>query len=326
MLTPKPFPFVPPTPRRLSARKRVTLIAAFRCGEDAILCADSQETWGDYKASVTKLKPQDIGSRYQLAYAGSGYGHLVDDLGNYLEQQLAECRATDARSVQAALQGILVAFYERPAITVFPADPDNANASVSGVICLRVVQSEKVFLFTFNKTAVLPVEDFVLRGMEEPIYRHIAQRLYRPDLSPLQAQVLGLHLFKEAGATSTQIGGDTSVVFAMTYDMFAYDRGDELKVFADGVAAVQQAMDLLLIPCADTLLVSDAEVKALLKNFRRDILDLRREQVRRSKYVFAKYAHALGGHPYKPKPTPSAAQKRTRPAKRRVRKAPTRDR
>src|ERR1700694_1737646 len=84
-----PCPFVP-KPRRLPERKRMTLIAAFWCvGDQAVLCADSQETWGTYKTSVDKIIPQRIGL-YDVAYGGSGLADFVDGLGDALELGLVQ--------------------------------------------------------------------------------------------------------------------------------------------------------------------------------------------------------------------------------------------
>ena len=164
------------------------------------------------------------------------------------------------------------------------------------MICIRVIQSSKVFLFKFSKTVVLPVKDFVLRGMEEPIYQHIARRLYRPDLNIQQAQLLGLHLFTEAGSTSTQIGGQTRVVWAMPHGMWALDQEHALRLEAESIAEVQRAMDNLFIACADTRTLRDATVKTLLRDFIRTINALRKDSGKRIAAAHYDHVHSVG-HP-----------------------------
>ena len=56
----RPLPRKPhPKITRPEKRKRVTLIAAFRCEveneQGAIICADSQESYGDYRVTVEKI-------------------------------------------------------------------------------------------------------------------------------------------------------------------------------------------------------------------------------------------------------------------------------
>lgn len=284
LFQPKPRPI----PRRLSERKYVTLIAAFRCkGDGAVLCADSQESWGAYKTSVTKLQPQRIGDLYQLAYAGSGLGDLVDGLGDLLETRLAKSRASGPLSLQRELQKILVDFYKSPAVRNYPADPTDPNSYVSGVVCIRVMPLSKVFLFKFSKTIVLPVKDFVLRGMEEPIYQHIAQRLYRRDLLPLQARLLGLHLLTEAASTSNQIGPPMRVVAMLEVGVFADDR--DAPAYVRAVANIQAAMDDLLLACADTHAVSDAEARKRLRIFSSTIIRLLKEHTKDHKRELLKH-------------------------------------
>jgi hypothetical protein len=297
MLTPKPNPrpFLP-KPRRLLQRKRMTLIAAFWCAEEqAVLCADSQETWGQYKTSVDKIMPQRIG-RYEVAYGGSGLADFVDGIGDALESGLERSRARDMRTLQKEIQTILTAFYASEPIKAYPVDWNDANTAVSGVICIRVIRSSSVFLFRFSKTVVLPVRDFVLRGIEEPIYQHIAKRLYRPTLNVLQAELLGIHLLTEAGSTSTQIGGETRVVFAMLHGMYAEERSEALKLYEEGVANVERVMDDLFLECADTQTVSDARLRVRLKEFIRTIRKVREERGVRIAKVMTTYFHTVG-HP-----------------------------
>lgn len=65
----------------------MTLIAAFRCDIDGdpgvIVCADSQESRGDYRVTVDKIKPRVV-HNYDLVLGGAGeIGPLIDRLGEY---------------------------------------------------------------------------------------------------------------------------------------------------------------------------------------------------------------------------------------------------
>ena len=257
----------------------MTLIAGFWCaGDQAVLLADSCESWGSYKTSVTKITPQAIGDLYQVAYAGSGLSDLIDAFGEALELSLSESRASGPLSLQKVLAKTLVDFYDSPEIAAYPRDTTDPNSFVSGVVCIRVVPISKVFLFKFSRTVVLPVKDYVLRGMEEPIYSHIVKRLYRPGILPLQARLLGLHVMSEAASTSNQIDHPMRVVFAMTHGMFSDD--SETDHYLQALSGVQRAMDDVLIACADTHAVKDHEVRQMLKLFGQRIVKARREFAR----------------------------------------------
>jgi hypothetical protein len=278
--------------KRLSGRRKaVTLIAAFWCvGDQAVICADAQESWGDYKTSVTKLRPQEIGP-YQVAYAGSGLSDLVDRFEDALELSLAQSQFSTPSALRAEIERTLVDFYETPAIKNYPIDPSDPNSYVSGVICVRIRKLEKVLLFKFSKTIALPVTTYVLRGMEVPIYDHIIQRLYRRDILPLQAQLLGIHLLTQASQTSTHVGEPFSVVYAMTHGMFADDREDERRLLIESLTRTQRAMDDLLLMCTETRVISDFSVKHQLKMFRRQIMELRKDQTKKQRELFKRYLH-----------------------------------
>lgn len=49
----------------------MTLIAGFRCTDGAVICADSQETAGEWRVNVHKLVPFDAGNS-QVGIAGTG--------------------------------------------------------------------------------------------------------------------------------------------------------------------------------------------------------------------------------------------------------------
>lgn len=266
----------------------MTLIAAFWCaGNQAVLCADSEECYGDYKTSVTKIKPRHLaGGLYQVAFGGSGLSDLVDGLGEKLEYRLDGSQGRTEPELRSEIENALVEFYESNAVVAYTRDLKDSDSYVSGVICIRVVPTETVFLFKFSKTIVLPVKDYILRGMEVPIYERIARRLYHPDLLPLHAQLIGLRVLSEAESTSTAVDSPFTTVFAMTHGMFTSDSNIDLYVKA--LANVQREMDDLLVACADTHAVVDAEARAKLKTFQRTILRLRRDHKKTLWNIFVK--------------------------------------
>lgn len=267
----------------------MTLIAAFWClGDNAVLCADSCESYGEYKTSVTKLRPlgDPFLGKYQLAYAGAGLADLVDALGEKIEQSFASGAASDWLSLQQHLQSVLSAFYASPTIKSYPLDPNDANSYVSGIVCVRVVPLQKVFLFKFSKTVVLPVRDFVLRGFEAPIYSRVVKRLYPTPLLPLHAQLVGLRVLSEAASTSTAVDAPFTTVFAMTHGMFESSRNHDLYLKA--LANTESAMNQALIACVDTHAVSDTQARDTLKELTCQILGFRREHKRALKIDFKK--------------------------------------
>ncbi len=255
----------------------MTLIAAFWCaGNQAVLCADSEECYGDLKTSVTKIKPQTLADGlYEVAFGGSGLADLVDALDEKLEKALNACQARTELELRSEIEKTIVRFYESDPVVAYPRDLNETNSYVSGVICIRVVPEKTVFLFRFSKTIVLSVKTFALRGFDIPIYASIVKRLYQPNILPLHAQLVGLRVLSEAQSTSTLVDGPFTTVFAMTHGMFASNRNTDL--YLKVLANVQREMDDLLLACTDTHAVSDSEARMNLKAFQRTILELRRD-------------------------------------------------
>jgi ATP-dependent protease HslVU (ClpYQ) peptidase subunit len=66
----------------------MTFIASFRCHGGIVMCADSQETIGDYKLIVEKLTPVDAG-KYTIALGAAGLGNLADSLLDQVQDWVA---------------------------------------------------------------------------------------------------------------------------------------------------------------------------------------------------------------------------------------------
>jgi len=114
-------PYLQPKPERLGKRRRVTLIAAFRCYEGVVLCADQQETVGGVRVAVNKLKPESAGA-YQLAIAGSGNGDLIDGFAYRLKLDIEGWREDlDERAVYGNLQTLTQDYHENE-IANYPSD------------------------------------------------------------------------------------------------------------------------------------------------------------------------------------------------------------
>src|SRR5687768_17604375 len=94
-----PLPRKPhPKITRRRKRRRVTLIAAFRCDDGLVLCADSLETLDGVPVPVRKLEPLDCGA-YWLAVGGSGNGDLIDGFNESLQLDVEQWPAGRTRTV-----------------------------------------------------------------------------------------------------------------------------------------------------------------------------------------------------------------------------------
>src|SRR5580658_2197966 len=97
--------------QRLARRKRVTLISSWRCNDASVICADSQEMVGGYRATVQKITPKEMG-QFQVIVAGSGDGDLIDSFGIRLKRRMDREATTSLDEFVAIAENELAAFYE----------------------------------------------------------------------------------------------------------------------------------------------------------------------------------------------------------------------
>jgi hypothetical protein len=92
-------------------RRRMTLIAAFRTKEGVAICADTQETVGDYRVTVKKIAPISVAG-YQIVIAGSGDADPIEGVIELIQRRFA--LETEPPSIGRALQVLeeeLASFY-----------------------------------------------------------------------------------------------------------------------------------------------------------------------------------------------------------------------
>src|SRR5262245_22547839 len=149
---------------QIPPRMIMTLVASIRCGSAAVLGADSLEVQGDFKVSVNKITPQYGIGIYDLAFAGSGIGPLVDEFGRRLQEHARTCNEVTEAGLRDALENWLTQSYASDLVRHFPTDHD--QKAISGIACLRVIPSSVVALFEFYATTVKVVDKYALAGWD----------------------------------------------------------------------------------------------------------------------------------------------------------------
>lgn len=279
----------------------MTLIAAFRCKEGVVLCADTQETVGDVRVSVNKIKPQDMGA-YQLAIAGTGNGDLIDGFAYRLELDVANWKEDlDQRAVYGNLHSLLQEYHENE-IALYPSDSaqDKLNHFL---ICIKSKKRPDVYVWELRGTAITAVGDHTLMGIGASIYKHELARLYRKPISANQAVLLGVHLFSLAKATSNYVGGPIDIIFVGDKGMYAHtptavaEMESKVAVFNDKIAA-------LILACPDIAL-SEFTLNDMLEDFRKSVKELRMHW---AKDLMLDWAARIFKDPSTPDPYPMIAR------------------
>jgi hypothetical protein len=293
----RPLPRKPhPKITRPGKRRRVTLIAAFRCdagGHPAIvLCADTQETVGDTRVAVNKLLPQDVGD-YLLAIAGSGNGNLIDGFTDSLVRLVKTWPAgANEQFARDSIRDLLVDFYDNE-VRLYPADQPSDNIN-DFLVCIKPKGTKDVFLWEIHGPTIVPVGNHALLGITAAIYTHELCKLYRPQLSMSQAILLGIHLFSLAKATSNYVGGETDIVLVRNTSMWPFAR-EETHILEQRISALNQKIAELVIALPDSAVHGD-ELKALLLHFQDWVLDFRERDVKRTQHITLQVHDSMHAH------------------------------
>src|SRR5687768_2856820 len=121
-------PHEPPSRKQHERKRRVTLIAAFRCDINGdpgvVVCADSQEVYQDYRVTVDKIEPRNIGA-YDLIIGGAGnFGPLIDRLAEAIERDVSTWPAgLDEDSCKERVEVVSIA-YHASHVSQHPASDD----------------------------------------------------------------------------------------------------------------------------------------------------------------------------------------------------------
>src|SRR5580658_11062313 len=107
----------------LSRRMLVTLISSRRTPKGIVLCADSQETCGHYRAPVEKIAPRNVGN-FRMVVAGSGPGPLIESFIVKLERRLSLSSATTLPEFVIEVEQELQDFYDTD-VRLYPGAEDD---------------------------------------------------------------------------------------------------------------------------------------------------------------------------------------------------------
>lgn len=257
----------------------MTLIAAFRCGDGVVLCADSQETRdiperGSYRVNVDKLERRDAGE-YDVVIGGAGDGPLVDSFGDLFAQMVRKWQGSYQRTKALSAIKRFVRGFHQTEVALSPAHPDDKNLDF--VVCLRNKNSDNLSLWKISNLHVSTVSDLTLLGWEEALYWREAKRLYHlkdavTAPSSSEAILLGVHLFSLAKDTSNVISGDTRILVVRSDGVHVLNPGDVKELEAR--TKTFECLSSVIFLALPDVTISHTELKQYLRDFQEIALAL----------------------------------------------------
>ncbi|MCA1578951.1 MAG: hypothetical protein LC794_16500 [Acidobacteria bacterium] len=263
----------------------MTLIAAFRCYDAIVICADSQETltvptpegyYADYRCSVDKIRPQ-LAGEYEFVIGGSGDGPLVDGFTDRLTDEITSWQGKhDSATVKSKIRELLLDFH-RNEVAVSPA----YDKSTAFILCVKHASGESdPLLYELRGSTIKPVSGYSMIGWDEAIYRHEVERLYQEGWVRNRSINLGIHLFLLAKKTSNVIGGDTQIMIASNRGIQPLER-DTIQELESRVTNFNERLSELILMCPDLSIHND-EFRGYLQNLIDYVLEWRENYIQQS--------------------------------------------
>jgi hypothetical protein len=203
-----------PRPERIERSKRVTVAAGFVCQNGIVLCADSQESAGDYKFPVEKVLTR--GDAWtEVAVVGSGYGPLVDMasqriagrlLGGYQDYDIIEKRISET----------LNELYET-SFRLYPVR-DEEDRIIDLLVAVKLLKTGYPILFHTSATAISRVSEYVIVGSGRAAQYEV-QNLFSRWMRVSRGILIAVQLLKVAEAVLHTVGGRPVIVTMHSADV-----------------------------------------------------------------------------------------------------------
>lgn len=259
-------------------RKRMTLIAAFRCEieneQGVIICADSQESFGDYRVTVDKIKPREA-NLYELCFGGAGQiGDLIDGLGNAIEREVKRWQqAYSEEEARTLLENEIILYNDRQ-VAAYPAIQE--DKIIQFIVCIRDRQSHAIYLWKVSGATIEPIQGHDLIGWDAPLYKYEAKRLYQNVTDAATAMTVGLHLLSFGKATATSIDKPFQIISISPSRGMKVEQEDAVEKLEAKVKGVNETLSRL-IALAANVNTTEERLENALRLFEQELLGLRKE-------------------------------------------------
>ena len=221
-----------PKPKGLSERpKHMTLIAAFRCRESILLCADREESSGMSKKTSDKLQVL-MAQPWITVAANAGSAPLADLAMKRLVKSLGEasCRGLDYLEFnhEKVIIEVLTRLHEEH-VWKNPKTDHRINL----IIGMSFAETKTQYLYVTEDNIPQPINTYCCKGYGEDLCTYFAERLYEKRLSPDEMILLAALIFREVNASIQFCGKGTDMVLLRPGEL-------AMSIFPDGVESIQR--------------------------------------------------------------------------------------
>jgi hypothetical protein len=209
-ILPKPLPSIP-KPRRLPARKHMTIAAGFICTDGIVLAADTKEVYSNSNDHTYVHKLDVIDSpKCSGALAGAGYSYPVEYVTSKIKDLFATETYLTVDECERALGSLMGLIYQSKQMKAYPkAQPDELQASFLVALRPKTGDGESC-LFLVNSSLVTRIREGV-RVIGYGLMQQMADEMGKAHLSVRQARSAALYLIYETKRRTSDVGGLTHI-------------------------------------------------------------------------------------------------------------------
>jgi hypothetical protein len=246
----------------------VTLIAAFRTRDGVAICADSQETIGDFRQTVQKIAPLSVAG-YQLVIAGSGDADPIE--GFIIRAQRRFSQESLSPTTERAL------FLLEDELALFYSHDLAPEQSMKLFIAVSCPEAKEYKVWVSCQHILKELSDVELIGWEHPLYKLTATRMYRPNMSLQQAVIAAVNVLVIGAESSNYIKGPFSLAIIRENGIWI-ETEEYINTLRDRLSKFEAYTNQILLACADTSIYS-RELHKALANFAVTAQKMHEEQV-----------------------------------------------
>lgn len=246
----------------------MTLIAAFKCAEGALICADSQETIGDQRVARVKIEPFSLDG-FELAMGGSGDGDILDAFVQALKDEWKSGTVRDVDALGRFIQREL-ARYIRQEVSLFAEE----RRAMKFLIVASCLEPAGLRMWETKAARLIPVSNYALAGSDYTVYERAVARHYRDSLTIASAIPLAMYVMALAEDTSNYVRSPFTLIAATDQFPMYVEEESAVKQYAEKTEIFTRQLENMLLTCADST-VPGEDFAAAFREFSETILRLR---------------------------------------------------
>lgn len=272
----------------------MTYIAAFRCEGGIVMCADTLETYQDqdYKEYVEKL---EIGKDFPISIGGAGVGEIIEAT---TQEIIDRCNAK-APKTKSALRELILDSLAKVYEEDVPTLVLHKQARSPELLIAAKPTKEDFCIFRARALRVFEVQQFRIVGYGTRYNNALLRRLFRKNLTMLQAVVLASYLVSQSKLLDEPVGGEITVTIVTQRG--AFQESDSYISYLEKRAnEFLKHTDALFLACLDTT-VGEKRLRKYIERFAENAINQYRKHID-STLESLSMKEVLEGHPYQKSP------------------------